>query len=291
MWCRAVKFGGDSGAVQQVSDIGGGFGRVPFTARSRRCHGIDVKREIISAALREGRRGDAPAASAGAASGRWPPAECAGSPRLRANFRSFAAPILPALIERRAKFAALARDFERAEKPFCGWLRICAREEPCASATAEHAITRWRTAMTLRARSFIAAVALLAFTLVGSSAFGQTRTLYDRLGGYGAIAAVVDDFVKNVAADKRINKFFANANIDRLKARLVEQICQGTGGPCVYTGRDMKSVHAGMGIRGKDFDALVQDLAKSLNKFKVPAREQKQLVAILAPMKKDIVTR
>jgi hemoglobin len=53
----------------------------------------------------------------------------------------------------------------------------------------------------------------------------------------------------------------------------------------------MRSVHAGMGIRGKDFDALVQDLAKSLNKFKVPAREQKQLVAILAPMKKDIVTR
>src|SRR5215472_9251909 len=87
-------------------------------------HGIDVKREIISAALREGRPGDAPAASAGAASGRWPPAECAGSPRLRANFRSFAAPILPALIERRANLAARrfdsprARDFERAVKPF-----------------------------------------------------------------------------------------------------------------------------------------------------------------------------
>jgi hemoglobin len=145
--------------------------------------------------------------------------------------------------------------------------------------------------MTLRVRSLAVAVALLAFMLAGSSALAQTRTLYDRLGGYGAISAVVDDFVKNVAADKRINRFFANANIDRLKARLVEQICQGTGGPCVYTGRDMRSVHAGMGIRGKDFDALVQDLAKSLNKFKVPAREQKQLVAILAPMKKDIVTR
>src|SRR5262249_7334787 len=116
--------------------------------------------------------------------------------------------------------------------------------------------------MTLRARSFAAAVALLAFTLAGSSALAQTRTLYDRLGGYPAISAVVDDFVKNVAADKRINRFFANANIDRLKARLVEQICQGTGGPCVYTGRDMRSVHAGMSIRGKDFDALVQDPRK-----------------------------
>src|SRR5262245_22162594 len=129
MWCRAVKFGGDSGAVQQVSDIGGGFGRVPFTARSRRCHGIDVKREIISAGPSVVvSPGDAQAASAGAASGRWPPAECARSLRLRANFRSLAAPILPALTERRANlgaslcFAALARDFERAVKPFCGGL-------------------------------------------------------------------------------------------------------------------------------------------------------------------------
>src|SRR5262249_43253362 len=134
-------------------------------------------------------------------------------------------------------------------------------------------------------------VAALASTIATTSAVAQTRSLYDRPGGQPAITAVVDDFVKNVAADKRINKFFANTNIDRLKARLVEQICQGTGGPCTYTGRDMKTAHAGMGIKGKDFNALVQDLGKSLNKFKVPPREQKELVAILAPMKKDIVTR
>jgi hemoglobin len=145
--------------------------------------------------------------------------------------------------------------------------------------------------MTLRAGSITIAAALLASALSGGSAVAQTRSLYDRLGGYSAISAVVDDFIKNVAADKRINKFFANVNIDRLKVRLVEQICQGSGGPCTYTGRDMKSAHAGMGIRGKDFDALVQDLGKSLNKFKVPAREQKELVAVLGPMKKDIVTR
>ena len=102
--------------------------------------------------------------------------------------------------------------------------------------------------------------------------------------------AVVDDFVANVAADKRINKFFANANIGRLKARLVEQICQGTGGPCIYTGADMRTAHRGMGIRDRDFNALVEDLAKSLKKFKVPAKEQKELVAILGPMRRDIVT-
>src|SRR5258707_15384150 len=63
MWCRAVKFGCDSGAVQQVSDIGGGFGRVPFTARSRGCHEIDVKREIISTPLRPSKGGPAQAVS------------------------------------------------------------------------------------------------------------------------------------------------------------------------------------------------------------------------------------
>ncbi len=145
--------------------------------------------------------------------------------------------------------------------------------------------------MNLRAGS-LAAAALLAITLSSSSAFAQQKkSLYERLGGYNAIVAVVDDFVANVAADKRINKFFAKANIGRLKARLVEQICQGTGGPCIYTGASMKAAHAGMGVRSKDFDALVQDLGKTLNKFKVPKKEQKELVAILGPMKKDIVTR
>jgi hemoglobin len=145
--------------------------------------------------------------------------------------------------------------------------------------------------MKLRVGGLAVAAALFACTLSTSSAFATQQSLYERLGGYNAIVAVVDDFVGNVAADKRINKFFAKANIGRLKARLVEQICQGTGGPCTYTGGSMKSVHAGMGVRSKDFDALVQDLGKTLNKFKVPKREQKELVAILGPMKKDIVTR
>ena len=147
--------------------------------------------------------------------------------------------------------------------------------------------------MNVRAGSSVVAVALLAFALSSTNALETTpkKSLYERLGGYTAIVAVVDDFVGNVAADKRINKFFAKANVGRLKARLVEQICQGTGGPCVYTGASMKAAHAGMGVRSQDFDALVQDLGKTLNKFKVPKREQKELVAILGPMKKDIVTR
>ena len=110
-----------------------------------------------------------------------------------------------------------------------------------------------------------------------------------RLGGQGAITAVVDDFVGNVAADNRINKFFAKTDIPRLKRLLVEQICAGTGGPCTYTGRDMKSAHAGMGITDAQFNALVEDLVKSLDKFKVPEKEKGELLGILGPMKPSIV--
>ncbi len=117
----------------------------------------------------------------------------------------------------------------------------------------------------------------------------QQKSLYDRLGGQGAIVAVVDDFVGNVAADNRINKFFAKTDIPRLKRLLVEQICAGTGGPCTYTGRDMKSAHTGMGINDAQFNALVEDLVKSLDKFKVPEKEKGELLGILGPMKPSIV--
>jgi len=118
----------------------------------------------------------------------------------------------------------------------------------------------------------------------------MTPTLYERLGGKAAITAVVNDFVGRVAADSRINGKFATADIPRLKRLLVEQICTAAGGPCTYTGRDMKTAHAGMGITGPQFDALVEDLVATLDKFKVPAREKNELLSVLGPMKSDIVT-
>jgi hemoglobin len=126
------------------------------------------------------------------------------------------------------------------------------------------------------------------------SAGGKAMTdasLYDRLGGKPAITAVVDDFVGRVASDSRINGKFANANIPRLKTMLVDQICQASGGPCTYSGRDMKTAHAGMGISGDEFDALVGDLVATLNKFKVPEREKNELLGALGPMKGEIVER
>lgn len=145
----------------------------------------------------------------------------------------------------------------------------------------------------LRLAPVVAVAAAVVLGSIGSASAQMMGkpSLYDRLGGYTAISAVVEDFVGNVAADKRINKFFANANIPRLKARLVEQLCQASGGPCFYTGASMKDAHAGMGVRNRDFNALVGDLVKSLNKFKVPKAEQKEIASVLLPMRKDIVTR
>jgi hemoglobin len=115
------------------------------------------------------------------------------------------------------------------------------------------------------------------------------QSLYTRLGGKPAITAVVDQFVANVAADKRINSFFANADIPPFKAKLVDFICQGTGGPCTYTGKDMKAAHEGMGVKDADFNALVEDLVAALEKFKVPEKEKGELLGILGPMKGAIV--
>ena len=101
---------------------------------------------------------------------------------------------------------------------------------------------------------------------------------------------MVEDFVGNVAADARINAFFANADIPHLKQMLKDQICAATGGPCKYTGKDMKTAHAGMDIKDADFNALVEDLVKSLDKFKVGDKEKNDLLGALGGMKGDIVT-
>ena len=129
-----------------------------------------------------------------------------------------------------------------------------------------------------------------------AQAAGQKKTLYDNLGGKTAIVAVVDDFVNNVAGDKRINAFFAAdvkdpARLAKFKGNLVDQICMAAGGPCKYMGKDMKTAHAGMGISTADFNALVEDLVKSLNKFKVAKADQDTLLGVLGPMKAQIVEK
>jgi hemoglobin len=135
-----------------------------------------------------------------------------------------------------------------------------------------------------------------ALTAPAPVAFGKDKTLYERLGGKKSITAVVDEFVGRVAGDARINRFFAAdvkdpKRLAKFKKNLVDQICQAGGGPCKYMGKDMKSAHAGMGISGADFTALVEDLVGALDKFKVGEKEKGELLGVLGPMKSDIVEK
>lgn len=114
-------------------------------------------------------------------------------------------------------------------------------------------------------------------------------SLYERLGGLDAITAVVDDFVARCAADDRINAKFARTDIPRLKRMLVDQVCEASGGPCTYRGRDMRTTHDGMGVTAGEFDALVSDLVATLDKFGVGVSEKDDLIAVLAPLRSDIV--
>ena len=114
-------------------------------------------------------------------------------------------------------------------------------------------------------------------------------SLYTRLGGHEAIKAVVEDFVGRCAGDSRINGKFARTDIPRLKAMLADQVCQASGGPCTYAGRDMAETHAGMGVTAGEFDALVEDLVATLDQFNVPKAEQGELLGVLGPMRPDIV--
>jgi len=144
-----------------------------------------------------------------------------------------------------------------------------------------------------RALSGLLALALLT-ALAGGAAAQQKQevSLYKRLGSYDAIAAVVDDFIGRLVADKQLSRFFTGASDDskkRIRQHLVEQICQATGGPCFYTGRSMKASHEGLGITESDWNAGVADLVATLEKFKVPQREKDELLGAVSSLKPDIV--
>jgi hemoglobin len=145
----------------------------------------------------------------------------------------------------------------------------------------------WRIEKVKNTRTFVLGLCLLiAFSVSG---FAQQKTLFERLGGMQAISAVVDDFAGNVLNDPRINKKFAKSDPARLLANLKDFVCYATNGPCHYNGLSMKESHKNMGTTAGEFNALVEDLVKTLNKFNVPAAEQKELLGALAGLRGDIV--
>lgn len=122
----------------------------------------------------------------------------------------------------------------------------------------------------------------------------EMKSLYQRLGGYDAIAAVVDDFIQRLATDASLGRFFqghSTSSLRKTRQLIVDQLCEATGGPCYYTGRDMKTAHAGMGISEADWDASVKHLVTTLDKFKVPQKEKDEVLAAVSSFKGDIVVK
>lgn len=129
---------------------------------------------------------------------------------------------------------------------------------------------------------------------IGSVSAQSGVSLYKRLGGYDALAAVTDDFITRLATDKTLGRFFAGASDNskmRIRQLVLDQLCAATGGPCVYIGRDMKTAHKGLGITEEDWNIAVKHLVATLTKFKVPENLQKEVATAITGLKADIVEK
>jgi hemoglobin len=118
------------------------------------------------------------------------------------------------------------------------------------------------------------------------------QSLYKRVGGYDAIAAVVDDFLGRLAGDAQLKRFFVGTSADslkRIRQLVVEQLCSAAGGPCLYIGRTMRATHDGLNITEADWNSAVKHLVATLDKFNVPEKEKGELIGAVASLKPDIV--
>lgn len=132
------------------------------------------------------------------------------------------------------------------------------------------------------------AMALLALACTSAAADAST---FEGLGGKDGIHKIVATFVPLILADPRIKESFADSDMKRLAAKLEEQFCVLSGGPCVYKGKDMTEIHDGLNITNAQFNALTEDLQIAMERNGIVSRVQNKLVATLAPMQRQIVTK
>ena len=130
--------------------------------------------------------------------------------------------------------------------------------------------------------------------LMAASAMAQTASkndqLYKAFGEKAGLVALMDDFMVRLLADPRTGPHFQPANQQRVKEQLVDQLCDLGGGPCQYKGADMQSSHSNLDIKKSDFHALVEVLQQSMDAKNIPFRKQNEMLALLAPMNRDIIT-
>ena len=117
------------------------------------------------------------------------------------------------------------------------------------------------------------------------------KPVFDQFGGKAGLVALMDDFMVNLMADPRTRPFFEPVDREHVKAELVDQFCVILDGPCTYTGKNMERIHRGLDIHRSQFNALVEDLQKAMDKHGIPFRAQNKLLATLAPMHREVVTK
>ena len=147
----------------------------------------------------------------------------------------------------------------------------------------------------MRFKLFSARAALFGAVLAASAAFTQPGlaqtddTLYQQLGGQSGLVTLMEDFMTRLLADKRMGLFFKDVDHKHVKAQLVAQFCEVSGGPCKLKGPDMKKAHAGMDVTKGDFNALVEVLQQSMDAQGIGFGTQNKLLARLAPMHREII--
>ena len=130
---------------------------------------------------------------------------------------------------------------------------------------------------------------LLLGCAVAAQAGGGGPTLFERIGGEAKLRAAAHEFVLVILADDRINFTFAETDLKKFEQLIYEQLCNLTNGGCKYTGRDMYTAHAKLNINNAEFNALAEDLYEAFDRVHVPYRLQNKVVALLAPMQRDVV--
>ena len=138
-------------------------------------------------------------------------------------------------------------------------------------------------------KSFL--VLLLSSAIAAAPAAFADDSLFDRMGGTAVVAKVVDQLLDLSMADPRTRRSFQKINLKRLREKLNEQLCALSNGPCQYTGDSMKDVHAGLDITDAEFNGLVEHLITALDDNGVGLREKNELIKLLAPMKRDVITK
>lgn len=138
---------------------------------------------------------------------------------------------------------------------------------------------------------FTLLLAVAALWHGAARAQAQDAVLFDALGGKPGLAALMETFVERLASDERTKIFFENSDKPRLKSQLVDQLCMLSGGPCEYRGAKMRGLHRNLEIRRGDFNALVEVLQDAMEAHGIGFRTQNALLALLAPMHREIVTR